>query len=53
MALPVWAIYMKKVFDDTKINLSQEDFDRPEGVTDGFDCTKISTSTEHLFDDEF
>jgi penicillin-binding protein 1A len=53
MALPVWAIYMKKVFDDTKINLSQDDFDRPEGITDEFDCTKVSTSTGHQFEDEF
>ncbi|MCL2681996.1 MAG: transglycosylase domain-containing protein [Bacteroidales bacterium] len=51
MALPIWAIYMKKVFDDKSINLFQGDFDRPRGITDEFDCDKRSAG--HQFDDEF
>ncbi len=54
MALPVWAIYMKKVFEDSKINLYQGDFDRPAGITDEFDCDKVSqSSAASQFEDEF
>jgi penicillin-binding protein 1A len=54
MALPIWAIYMKKVFDDKNINLYQGDFDRPRGIADQFDCDKIAKkAAEHQFDDEF
>jgi len=54
MALPVWAIYMKKVFEDKNINLYQGDFSRPHGISDEFDCDKKSEkSTGHQFDDEF
>ncbi len=31
MALPIWAIYMKKVYADTSLNISQGPFERPEG----------------------
>ncbi|MDR0437694.1 MAG: transglycosylase domain-containing protein [Bacteroidales bacterium] len=51
MALPIWAIYMKKVFEDKTINLYQGDFDRPRGITDEFDCDRQSSG--HQFDDEF
>lgn len=51
MALPIWAIYMKKVFEDKNINLYQGDFEQPEGVLDQFDCTK-TTEEDQLFIDE-
>ncbi|MDR2907871.1 MAG: penicillin-binding protein [Bacteroidales bacterium] len=54
MALPVWAIYMQKVYNDSKINLYQGDFERPEGVDDEFDCSKQAEDLdENLFEDEF
>ncbi|MDR1951744.1 MAG: transglycosylase domain-containing protein [Bacteroidales bacterium] len=54
MALPIWALFMKKVFDDASINLYQGDFERPRGITDDFDCDKISGKTgSHQFDDQF
>lgn len=29
MALPIWALYMQKVYADPNLNVSQEDFERP------------------------
>jgi penicillin-binding protein 1A len=39
MALPVWAIYMKKVYADSTLNISQGDFEKPlSDVALEFDC---------------
>ncbi|MEL6673490.1 MAG: transglycosylase domain-containing protein [Bacteroidota bacterium] len=32
MALPIWALYMKGVYGDGRINLPQEPFTKPEGM---------------------
>lgn len=29
MALPIWALYMRKVYDDPELNISQGDFEKP------------------------
>jgi penicillin-binding protein 1A len=42
MALPVWAIYMQKVYADTTINLSQGDFEPPlEPLSVEINCDKF------------
>ena len=42
-ALPIWALYMKKVYADKSINLSQEDFERPEGkLSIELDCSRYN-----------
>jgi len=38
MALPSWAIYMKKVYADKTLNISKEDFERPENLTIDINC---------------
>lgn len=39
MALPMWAYYMHKVYDDSTLNISQGDFPRPASVIkDPIDC---------------
>lgn len=38
MALPIWAIYMKKVYADKTINLSQREFDSPQGIKLNINC---------------
>ena len=45
-ALPIWALYMRKVYDDKSLNISQGDFPRPNipGVDLNFDCS--------LYDDD-
>jgi len=34
MALPIWALYMKKIYADSTLNISQGDFERPASVKD-------------------
>jgi penicillin-binding protein 1A len=41
MALPVWALYMRKVYDDRSILINRGDFKRPESFADwNFDCSE-------------
>lgn len=41
MALPIWALYMRKVYNDQTLNISQGDFDKPlVDVSVEFDCDK-------------
>jgi len=40
MALPIWALYMKKIYNDSQLQLTKGDFERPEGLKeDYFNCT--------------
>lgn len=38
MSLPTWAIYMRKVYADKSLNISQEDFEKPEFVGINVNC---------------
>ena len=38
MALPVWGIFMKKVYADPELNVSDGEFPRPENVSIRTDC---------------
>lgn len=39
MALPIWALYMRKVYNDPNLNISQEDFSKPlKSLPFMFDC---------------
>ena len=41
MALPIWAIYMKKIYEKTELNISSEEFKFPKkGVSVNLDCDK-------------
>ena len=41
MALPIWALYMKKVYADKSLKISKEDFEKPAHKIDlELDCTK-------------
>ena len=59
MALPVWALYMKKVYADPTLNISQGDFIKPLSRVDlDFDCDKYETqknvtAPEENEEDEF
>lgn len=47
-ALPIWGLYMKKVYDDKTINLSQSDFEKPEGkLTIELDCSKYNNAQQN------
>ncbi len=44
MALPIWALYMQKIYADTTLNISMEDFERPlHGINVETDCDKFET----------
>jgi penicillin-binding protein 1A len=39
MALPIWALYMQKVYGDNQLQLTKGDFERPPGLeANYFDC---------------
>ena len=43
MALPIWAIFMKKVYADETINISTEDFEKPsKPLSVEIDCGKYA-----------
>lgn len=55
MALPIWGIYMKKVYNDKDLNISKGDFPRPENLTIVVDCDNYgrrSTDEENDLPDE-
>ncbi len=38
MALPIWALFMKKCYADANLHVSKEPFDRPKDLTINVDC---------------
>ncbi|RRJ89652.1 PBP1A family penicillin-binding protein [Paenimyroides tangerinum] len=40
MALPIWAIYMRKCYNDKTLHVSKEDFERPANLSVNVDCWK-------------
>lgn len=41
MALPIWGLYMKKNYANEQLNVSKEDFEKPEDMTIVTDCTQF------------
>ena len=54
-ALPIWAIYMKKVYADKSLNISKGDFTKPNipGVDLNFDCDRYDNEEGVEYIDEF
>lgn len=54
-ALPIWAIYMKKVYADKSLDVSQGDFTRPNipGLDLNFDCDRYENDEAVEYIDEF
>lgn len=48
MALPIWALYYKKLYNDPELNVSKEDFEKPEELTIEVDCGNQSKNNESL-----
>ncbi|MEL6133267.1 MAG: transglycosylase domain-containing protein, partial [Bacteroidota bacterium] len=46
MALPIWALYMKSVFADNRINMTKVRFERPEGFNINLNCRSINEKKE-------
>ncbi len=45
MALPIWALFMKKVYADPSLNVSQGSFERPLTLTDALNCDGTQPQT--------
>ena len=54
-ALPIWALYMKKVYADKSLNFSKGDFTKPNipGVDLNFDCDRYEKVEAIEYIDEF
>ena len=50
MALPVWALYMKKVYADKSLKVSQGDFDNISSVSAKFNCKEEQDEKEKKVD---
>jgi penicillin-binding protein 1A len=47
MALPIWALYMQRVYADSTLNISMEDFESPlEPLTVEIDCEALKARKE-------
>ena len=54
MALPIWALFMKSVYDNEDLLISKEDFESPDVLTIPIDCDKyeIINVNQDTFEDE-
>ena len=42
MALPIWALFLEKVYDDESLDITKEDdFEIPPGFNINLDCDRI------------
>ena len=48
MALPIWALYYKKLYADPELTISQEKFERPKNLSIQIDCDEISGENENV-----
>jgi penicillin-binding protein 1A len=46
MALPIWGLYMKAVYEDEALGISQEEFLAPEQVSITLDCEDHENDTD-------
>lgn len=46
MSLPSWALFMKKCYADKTLNVSLEDFEKPENLTINIDCGNIKSEED-------
>ncbi|UZO82037.1 transglycosylase domain-containing protein [Aquimarina sp. ERC-38] len=55
MALPVWALYMKKCYADSSLKVSKDEFKRPESLSIEVNCDnyKSNSPVEDEVEDEF
>jgi penicillin-binding protein 1A len=51
MALPIWALFMKKCYVDTNLNVSKEKFERPTDLTINVDCVPKYSSRPRVQND--
>ncbi|MBR9854052.1 MAG: penicillin-binding protein [Algicola sp.] len=52
MALPIWALYMKKNYANEELGVSQDAFEEPEDLSINIDCTKQQQGEKIDTDDD-
>ena len=50
MALPIWALYMRDVYENENLGISKDDFEAPETVTIPIDCDKFDSKKFKLIE---
>lgn len=51
MALPIWGSYMKSLYADDELQISQEEFEEPEELNIIVDCSKMKEHSDQPDDD--
>ncbi len=51
MALPIWALYYQKLYADSTLTISQEEFEKPENLSIKIDCEGETTEEDETIDD--
>ncbi|MBC2838285.1 penicillin-binding protein 1A [Robiginitalea sp. SC105] len=46
MALPIWALYMRQNYEDPELDVSKEDFEKPEELSIRIDCSQTEEELE-------
>jgi penicillin-binding protein 1A len=47
MALPIWGLYMKKVYNDPTLNISKRDFEKPRGMHLDLNCSETNQTQKN------
>jgi penicillin-binding protein 1A len=51
MALPIWALYMQKIYADPSLGVSMGNFEKPlKDISIEFDCEKFDRQNQSGFD---
>ncbi|MBL4724602.1 MAG: transglycosylase domain-containing protein [Lutibacter sp.] len=50
MALPIWALYYKKLYADKNLNISQEEFEIPENLSIELNCDDVDETDKDAVD---
>jgi penicillin-binding protein 1A len=53
MALPIWALFMKKVYEDKDLDLYKGDFEKPENLDVELDCAKYKKQQSQRMPSDF
>jgi penicillin-binding protein 1A len=48
MALPIWALYYKKLYADSSLNISMDEFEKPKNLTIKVNCEEASNEDDNL-----
>ncbi len=51
MALPIWAVYMKKNYADEELGISKKPFKKPQGIDINLDCDKKENEEQNQPED--